>query len=228
MSFSPLSVVVVEDHDDLRDAMLEALRWRGHTVVGLDSAEAFVEWPGHADVLVLDLNLPGEDGLRLAQRLRASNPSLGIVMVTARGMPQERVAGYDAGADVYLIKPVTTDELCGALASLGRRLRVQSGQGGLRLNAVAMQLEAQDHPPVALSALQATLLTAFCRAPEQSLENWRIIELLGQQQARDPKAATELQLVRLRKKLAAAGVEGSSIQSIRGWGYRLVLALSFS
>lgn len=226
MSFHPLNIAVVEDHHDLRDAMVDALRSRGHTVHGLDSAEAYIEWPGQAEVLVLDLNLPGEDGLHLAQRLRQSHPRLGLIMVTARGMPSERVAGYEAGADIYLIKPVALEELCGAVASLQRRLHADHTPLGVRLNAAVLQLESPGRPAVPLSAPQATLLTAFCRAPEQRLESWQIIDLLGQADARDPKAATELQLVRLRKKLSAAGVDGPTIQAIRGWGYQLAIKLS--
>ena len=226
MSFSPLSIAVVEDHHDLRDAMMDALRSRGHAVHGMDSAEAFIEWPGQAEVLVLDLNLPGEDGLHLSQRLRQSHPRLGIIMVTARGLPSERVAGYEAGADMYLIKPVALDELCGAVSSLARRMRVDQSQDALWLKVAAMQVGSDGRAPVALSAAQTTLLAAFCRAPDQRLESWQIIELLGQGDARDPKAATELQVVRLRKKLGAAGVEGASIQAIRGWGYQLAVKLS--
>jgi two-component system phosphate regulon response regulator OmpR len=70
------------------------------------------------------------------------------------------------------------------------------------------------------------MLVAFMRASEQRLENWELIELLNKSDAQDPKAALELQIVRLRKKLQQAGAESPTIQSIRGWGYQLCVALT--
>lgn len=106
-------VLLVEDHDALREVVSETLERYACQVTGVDCAEAVCELPSRQvfDVAVLDLNLPGEDGLVLAQRLRAAQPALGIVMMTARREREDRLQGYQHGADVYLGKPVDADEL---------------------------------------------------------------------------------------------------------------------
>ncbi len=94
-----LNIIVVEDHDALRDITVEALRSQGHQVVGVESAEALnrVDADSAADLMVIDLNLPGEDGISLSRRLRAARPDMGIVMVTARTLSSDRARGYDSG-----------------------------------------------------------------------------------------------------------------------------------
>jgi len=103
----PLTVVLVEDHDDLREEMLDYLRRPQWRVLGADSGAALNQWIARhpIDVVVLDVNLPGEDGFSIAQRLRATHPGLGIVLLTARTRPSDRSTGYRAGGDVYLTSP---------------------------------------------------------------------------------------------------------------------------
>ena len=220
-----MNIVVVEDNNDLREVLVEALSARGHDVHGLDCAEAMIEHPKAVDLVVLDLNLPGEDGLSLAKRLRHSHPQLGIVMVTARGMPGEKKAGYDHGADIYLVKPVSLEELLGAVGALERRLAPPDVQGRLRLDLLGLRLEGQGGQFVPINPQQLRILNAFVRAQDQRLEHWQIIELLGQDTAQDPKAALELQMVRLRKKLHQVGAASPAIQALRGWGYQLCVPL---
>lgn len=119
-----MNIVVVEDHAILRDVTVTALREMGHLVEGVDSAEALTAvLPSFAaQIVLLDLNLPGEDGISLAQRLRRSNPALGIIMVTARTELSDKLAGYSSGADLYLPKPTSVAELGAAIEALSRRL----------------------------------------------------------------------------------------------------------
>jgi DNA-binding response OmpR family regulator len=118
-----LNIVVVEDHDDLRELTCLALSHRGHHVVGLSCAEELEDQAGGGpvDVFVIDLNLPGEDGISLTQRLRHVYPLVGIVMLTARSQNKDKVLGYDSGADLYMTKPVNFEELCAAIQSFARR-----------------------------------------------------------------------------------------------------------
>lgn len=120
-----LDILVVEDHDGLRETTVLALQGMGHRALGaaggreLDAAlEGF-----RPDLLLLDLNLPGEDGLSIARRMRAARPGLGIILVTVREQVQDRVEGYGSGADLYLTKPTSLEELTAAIAALARRLR---------------------------------------------------------------------------------------------------------
>lgn len=119
-----LEIVVVEDNLALLAVTANALRFAGHSVRAVGSAEEFVSLiePKSVDVAVVDLNLTGRDGIWLAQHLRAASPRVGIVMVTARVSLQDRMAGYGIGADIYLSKPVEAGELVAAVQSLGRRI----------------------------------------------------------------------------------------------------------
>lgn len=119
-----MNIVVVEDHALLREVTVAALRELGHQVQGVDSAEALpdVLQSFAAQIVLLDLNLPGEDGVSLAQRLRRANPVLGIIMVTARAALNDKLAGYASGADLYLSKPTSVEELGAAIEALSRRI----------------------------------------------------------------------------------------------------------
>lgn len=221
-----LNILVVEDHDDLREALLAALRRQGHHALGLDCAEAVPEamaWQ-RFDIALLDLNLPGEDGLALARRLRAADAQLGIVMVTARALPQDKRQGYDSGADIYIAKPVSLEELGAAIAALGRRLRPAAATAddpALVLDPVRQRLHGPAARDIALTPAEVALLSAFNVAAGHSLEHWQLIETARCDKADDPKAALELTLVRLRKKLQQAGAAPPAIRAVRGWGYHL-------
>jgi len=225
-----LNIMVVEDHDALRDITVEALAQRGHNVRGVDSAEALPDEPGlfPIDLLVIDLNLPGEDGISLAARIRAAQPDIGIIMVTARNQVRDRMAGYDSGADIYLTKPTSSEELIAAVRALTRRIRPDkepSSAFSLSLNTLTL------HGPllkVGLSGHEAALLAAFARAKDQRLETWQLIALTDKEVTEHSKKALEVQIVRLRKKLQQAGAQEPSIKAIRGQGYRLCVKVALS
>jgi DNA-binding NarL/FixJ family response regulator len=119
-----LDIVVVEDNDTLRIVTVEALCQSGHRARGVDSAEklGLLDRLEAVRVFIIDLNLPGEDGLSLTRRLRVRMPRAGIIMVTARTTGQDQVEGYQTGADIYLPKPVSTTTLLSAVDALARRL----------------------------------------------------------------------------------------------------------
>lgn len=219
---APLTLLLVEDHDALRELLVEHLQAAGHQVLAAPGAEAVDElFPQRrVDLYLLDLNLPGEDGLSLARRLRAAEPQVGIVMLTARDRLRDRVQGYADGADVYLPKPVEVEELDAVICALARRLQA-SDPPGLRLYRDRHLLCGAD-TQVRLSAAEAALLAGLVRAPERSLESWQLIELLGKPVAQYRKASLEVHIVRLRAKLAEAGAQGNSIIALRGRGYRLL------
>ena len=226
-----LNIVVVEDNDDLRDATLEALRAEGHSVVGIDCAESLSEqtaW-SHIDVMILDVGLPGEDGLSLARRIRAVAPAIGLIMMTARGLPLDRKAGYDCGADIYLAKPVSLEELLAAIQALARRLGLTSAADiELRLDLPGLALHGALPSPVRLSPQEAALLAAFCRAPDKRLESWQLIEVLEKLNGTAAKASLEITITRLRKKIQQMGKPAPLIKSLRNWGYQLCVPIRFS
>ena len=222
-----LNIIVVEDHDDLREATVAALGRMGHHVRGIDCAEALDDEMGafRADLLVLDLNLPGEDGISLARRVRAAQPDIGIIMVTARQQVQDKMKGYGSGADIYLTKPTTPEELGAAILALSRRLRpVVTTIGQLTLNPMTLQLHGPQGA-VNISDQESTLLIAFAKAREHRLESWQMIELSGKQAESHSKATLEVQIVRLRKKLEQVGATTPTIKVIRGTGYQLCVSV---
>lgn len=117
-----VSVIVVEDEKDLREEVVDFLSGRGMAVrAAANGAELDrLLADASADVVVLDLGLPTEDGTTVAARMRARSDRLGIVMMTARGRVEERILGYDSGADVYLVKPVDFGELVAAIHAVSR------------------------------------------------------------------------------------------------------------
>ena len=238
-----LKILVVEDHDDLRDMTVEVLNWQGHRAIGVPSAEALQDTFGPArhddfsipDLMIVDLNLPGEDGLSLTRRVRATQPHVGIIMVTARHEATDKVIGYESGADIYLPKPVSPDELVAAVNSLARRLGVvtptppaaDAATPCLRLDIRSRCL----HGPLGkidLSDTESTLLDALRQALGQRLVFWQLLELLSLGLDEHSKTNLEIRIVRLRKKMVAVGAEKTCIRAIRLQGYQLCVALSIS
>ncbi len=224
-----MNILLVEDYDALREVTAEVLTAKGHRVHALPSAEAldqvFLRQP--LDVAVLDLNLPGEDGLSLARRLREVCPGLGIVMITVRHSLADKLAGYEQGADIYLTKPTEPEELCAAIEALGKRLGVaQDRSTGMPLRLHLLQ--ASLHTPlgtVALRTPEVTVLQGLALAPEGMLEYWQLLQLLDKPMDEGGKAQLEVLVSRLRRKLLAMGAGEPGIKSERGKGYRLCIAV---
>lgn len=218
-----LNIAVVEDNDDLRRAIVGALAGEGHHVVGLDCAEALAEQSDalSIDLMVVDINLPGEDGISLTRRLRATQPEIGIIMVTARSRATDRRIGYENGADIYLAKPVALEELTAAIAALSRRLRsARPALAAMRLDGRRLSLDGPGGGQ-RLAAQEAALLAAFARAPDHRLESWQIIEILDQAERTSSRNAMNVMISRLVAKLRLAGAADRPIRAIRNWGYQL-------
>ena len=224
----PVKLLVVEDHLALLDVTVETLAARGYDVIGIDSAEALDEVPADfvADIAILDLNLPGENGLSLAQRLRSIKPSMGIIMVTARHMLEHKLAGYEHGADVYLTKPTAPEELCATVLALAQRLRQNTvTQPPTFTLDTATHLLHTPQGDVVLRSSESTLLRALLLAPDHTLEIFQALEQLGKPMDASGKAQLEVLISRLRSKLVEHGAPAIPIRSLRGKGYRLCMPL---
>lgn len=220
---TPLNIIIVEDSDSLREDTVETLRTKGHHVVGVDCAEELGEMTNvmHIDLMVLGLNLPGEDGISLIRRIRQSQPCIGIIIVSARNQLADKINGYESGADIYLTKPVSQEELGAAINALSRRLKpAVPTASALKLDLEKLTLSGE-RGEVGLTSHKATLLASFTRAKGQRLENWQLIELLGKGESDYCKASLEVQIVRLRNKLVQAGANTQPIKVIRQLGYQL-------
>ena len=224
----PLQLLVVEDHLALLDVTVDTLAAQGHEVIGLASAEAVDELPLHfvPDIAVLDLNLPGEDGLHLAQRLRQVQPDIGIVMVTARNALVHKLAGYEHGADIYLTKPTEPEELCAAVQALAQRLRRHALMQPVVFTLfAATELLQTPHGDITLRASEVALLHALALAPAHTLAIWQALDKLNKPVDEQGKAQLEVLVSRLRGKLVAHGAPVMPIRAVRGRGYRLCMPL---
>lgn len=218
-----LKIALIEDNDDLRDLLERDIARAGYFVQSADCAEGLDELATDAafDLLVLDLNLPGEDGLSIAQRYKRANPGLHIIMVTARSRTEDKVVGYESGADIYLTKPVASSELIAAIRSVARRLAQQNEGFELTLNVRTMSLNGVKSAE--LNRQEVVILKALSESPKGNLPYYRLIELCGDEEVSEStKAALEVRIARLRKKLSDVGVGGRSIRAIRGEGYQLL------
>jgi DNA-binding response OmpR family regulator len=222
-----LSIMIIEDYDALRETMCNVLQQDGHLVCGVAMAEDVDDTPAGfvPDLYIVDLNLPGEDGISLARRIRRSEPSVGIVIVSARAAVTDRIDGYSSGANIYMTKPVSLDELRAVVAGFVERLvnvdRIKDNS--LVLNTLKMQLSGPSFS-ARITQEEQIVLAAFARAAQQSLEHWQVAAHFGRGEELT-KENLEVRLGRLRKKLIACGAPAPAIQSIRGVGYRLCVQL---
>jgi DNA-binding response OmpR family regulator len=118
-----MRILIIEDERALRDGLVDLLSAAGHEVVAHEQGKPAVDAGTHQtfDLVLLDLMLPDIDGIEVCQRLRRARPALPILMLTARGSENDKVAGLDAGADDYLTKPFAVRELLARINALGRR-----------------------------------------------------------------------------------------------------------
>ena len=229
MTHNGLNITVVEDDDSLRELIVSVLRSEGHQVVGLEDAESIDDAGGSQliDLLITDLSLPGENGLSLARRFRAAQPGSGVMMVTARNQVEDKVSGYEHGADIYLTKPIDSAELVAAVPTLARRhnelKQVSEEHSALILNPSQLSLQGKNSL-VSITHDDARILSSLARAPGHVLEYWQLIDLLNIEGEKS-KAALEVRIVRLRKKIVEAGYTLPAIKSIRSKGYQLLLPM---
>ncbi|WP_341686589.1 response regulator transcription factor [Limnohabitans sp.] len=220
-----LHILIVEDNDGLREATAAFLQDLGHRVTSLDCAEDIDNTPTHGlpDLYIIDVNLPGENGFSLAERIRKSHPTTGIVLMTARGQLQDRLEGYACGADNYLIKPVEQAELLACVNSLARRVRASAPiaeNPTLALNSQTWWLTGPKEQ-VLLTQGEGLLLAAMSRAAGQQLERWQAMQLIDTKDKGLLPANLEMRISALRKKLSACGAPEDTIRTLRGYGYAL-------
>lgn len=224
----PVQLVLVEDNQMVVEEMTLLLTRHGYGVHAADCGEQLNDiLRAHPiDIIILDVNLPHEDGFSIARRLRLSHPYLAIVMVTARGRHVDRAEGYQAGADVYIAKPVQPDELLAVLGKLAARLTpVMPAQ--FQLRRMEQCLQVGDGARLTLTTNEYLLLELLMMSPGQEAD----IEYLRVQLNRDGDGEVSRETLyvlisRLRSKVAAALGVSSCVSVIRGYGYKLNIPLS--
>jgi len=222
-----MDIVVIEDNDGLRRALARSLSDVGYRVSAFSCAEEFIEDPrsNDPDLLLIDVNLPGESGLSLAARMRRLQPYIGIIILSGRAKPADRRDGYEMGADIYLTKPVDPEELKAAIGALRRRVTEPVRPiADFRIDLKGRQL----HGPagkVALSGAELAVLVALARAPDRKLEAWQIAEVLGGNGAVASRNTVNVTIFRVNQKIMETGADHRCIRAIRNWGYQLSIPL---
>jgi DNA-binding response OmpR family regulator len=226
-----LCITVVEDNESLCAVTVELLQQQGHRVVGVTSAEALSDEEAHGlmDVLLVDLNLPGEDGFSLVRRYRAAYPGLTVIVVSSRDRIEDRLACYQAGADAFIAKPTHPDELLAIIQALARRSSavaqdaapMPGATGPVATLDLRRMVLCGPEGEVAIGYGAATILSALALAPGRRLEHWQLIEALHEDAAHYTLAALGVRVVRLRHLLRAAGFVGATVRATRLEGYQL-------
>jgi DNA-binding response OmpR family regulator len=223
----PLRLIVVEDHDLVRDeliAFLQRPQWRVRGAEDALALDALLRQEP-ADLFVIDLNLPGEDGLSICKRLRVALPEAGIIMLTARILPKDKTVGYRSGADVYLTKPANVGELEAAITNLARRLQPRHAPVG-QLDLSRMLLVIAGHT-VALNRLEVELLYALALAPQHQLDTDALIHRLRRTHtSMFDRSHLAVVISRLRTKVQKIMPEHELIKAVRGQGYQLAQVLA--
>lgn len=220
-----MRILLIEDAELLRESLVSGLRGLGYTVDATgDGVEGGILALARAyDLILLDLMLPGRDGLDILAALRAAGRSVPVLVLTARDAIESRIAGLDLGADDYLTKPFALTELLARVRALIRRSRqiptAQIRCGDLRIDTAARCVHRGD-AEVVLTAREFALLECLATRPGAVVTRAELERHLYEDGADPDSNAVDVFISRLRRKLAPDGV-GDPIQTRRGQGYLL-------
>jgi two-component system phosphate regulon response regulator OmpR len=218
-------ILVVDDDLRLRRLLQRYLAENGFRVTTADdAADARAKMRSlQPDLLVLDVMMPGETGLSLTEALRRDKADVPILLLTARGAPEDRIAGFEAGADDYLGKPFDPYELVLRIRAMLRRVAPVDTSGPVQLGALAFdpvrgELSGPDGV-VHLTGGESALLGLLARTPGDVLSREAIGQALGMDEAGE--RAIDVQVTRLRRKIEADPREPRFLHTVRGRGYVL-------
>jgi DNA-binding response OmpR family regulator len=231
----PVTILISDDEPDVREVLEEYFSAQGYvTLLAANAGEARALAAAHpVDVALVDIHMPGEDGLSLARHLRERYAAMAIVMLTAAGTVVDRIVGLEMGADDYVAKPFDPRELLARVKSVLRRTspaaRAELGAQRVRIGRCVLDLAAhrltdEAGKEVAMSPLEFDLLKAFAAHPNQALSRERILSL-SQQRDWDPfDRSVDLRVLRLRKKIEPDPEHPQFIKTVRSEGYIFVPA----
>jgi two-component system response regulator MprA len=221
-----MKILVVDDERAVRDSLRRALELEGYAIeLAEDGNEALsrLESNSEPDAVILDVLMPGLDGLEVCRRLRQSGKQLPVLMLTARGEVENRVAGLDAGADDYVTKPFALEELLARLRALLRRTTGGSAEtlsfAGVELDPRTREVR-RDGEPIELTRTEFSLLELFLLNPRQVLTRSIIFERVWGYDFGFSSNSLDVYVGYLRRKTEAGG-KPRLIHTVRGVGYAL-------
>ncbi|WP_026346161.1 osmolarity response regulator transcription factor OmpR [Variovorax atrisoli] len=232
-------ILIADDEADLRALLQRYLGDQGYAVRTVESALPLDKLLARErfDVLVLDVMMPGEDGLAVCRRLRAQGETIPILMLTARGDPVDRIVGLEMGADDYLPKPFNPRELLARIQALVRRQRMLGAHGGpaspqesvrfgvFTLHVGERRLERESDGSkenIALTTGEFALLQALALNANRPLGRERLIELAHGRDHEATDRSIDVQVMRLRKLIEADSAQPRHIRTVWGVGYLFV------
>jgi two-component system, OmpR family, response regulator len=232
-------ILIVDDDAEIRTLLSQYLHKNGLRVTAVADGRAM--WQaleaGQIDLIVLDLMLPGEDGLTLCRNLRAKSSDIPVIMLTARGEETDRIVGLEMGADDYLAKPFSARELLARIKAILRRarslpenLRPDDSRnirfGGWLLDTVHRQLISTAGVVTPLSGAEYRLLRIFLSHPNRVLNRDQLVDLTQGKEADPLDRSIDVQVSRLRQRLGDDSREPRLIKTVRGEGYVLAVTVS--
>jgi two-component system, OmpR family, response regulator MprA len=221
-----MKILVVDDERAVRESLRRALELEGYEIeLAADGNEALyrLEVTEEPDAVILDVLMPGVDGLEVCRRLRGAGSKLPVLMLTARTEVEDRVAGLDAGADDYVTKPFALEELLARVRALLRRTGETDGEvvrfADLELDPATREV-SRGGRPIELTRTEFSLLELFMRNPRQVLTRTIIFERVWGYDFGYASNSLDVYIGYLRRKTEADG-EPRLIQTVRGVGYAL-------
>ena len=231
-------IVVVDDEPEICEMLADYLGHAGFEVSTAEDGRAMrrILEERAADLVILDINMPGEDGLSLARYLRA-NSKVGIVMLTAAGEVVDRIVGLEMGADDYLAKPVDMRELLARIRAVLRRAPTgpepAAGEerpapthkvrlGACELDLDAHRLYAIDGEEVPITSMEFDLLKAFAEHPNRVLSRDQLLDLAHNKDWEPFDRSIDIRIARLRRKIEVDPAKPQVIKTVRGAGYIFV------
>ena len=231
---APPHILIVDDDREIRDLTGRYLRKHGFRVESAADAKAMDRLlrDGRFDLIVLDLMLPGEDGLSICRRLRAST-RIPILMLTAVAEDTDRIIGLEIGADDYLTKPFNPRELLARIRAVLRRAEARGSAtdaidgvlafSGWKLDPARRELRDPEGVLVELTAGEFGLLTALVERPRRVLSRDRLLDLTRGRDAQPFDRSIDVQVSRLRRKIEADPKNPEMIKTVRAGGYIFTL-----
>ncbi|WP_298819852.1 response regulator transcription factor [Chloroflexus sp.] len=221
-----MKILIVEDDKRLARLIERVLREELHTVDVSHDGESGLDLllHGQYDVAIIDWMLPARDGPSLCRAARLARIPTALLILTARGQIEDKVLGFESGADDYLVKPFAFEELLARVRALGRRFNLHTGTDELRIGSIVLDLRSytgrRGERPLDLTPTEWRLLEFLMRHPGQTLTRQQILDYVWSFEREVQLQMVDVYISYLRRKLNAAG-ESDPIVTVRGVGYRL-------
>ena len=220
-----MRILVIEDNQKLADSISRGLRQEGYAVDyltnGLEAEKRILTSREDYDLIILDINLPGKDGISICYDIREKAIMTPIIMLTARDTVRDKIVGLDSGADDYLVKPFSFDELLSRVRALSRRPRTvlppTLNVGEFTLNSATQEV-FRDKKKLELTLKEFRLLEFFMSKPNEVINRQQVIDHLWDFQFNPFSRVVDVHINNLRNKLK--NNHGTPIETIRGIGYR--------